>query len=80
MKIIETGDAVEKAYEEKAPNYICENAFEIASAFNKFYNETRILTESDNVKRASWLSLLKLTKNILFTELNILGIDVPDRI
>ncbi|MBQ8163474.1 MAG: arginine--tRNA ligase [Clostridia bacterium] len=68
-------EAFELAYNEKAPNIICENAYKIASDFSKFYSENHIIGEKDLLKRASWLKLCKATKKILENYLYILGIE-----
>lgn len=70
-----SNEAYELAYNEKAPNYICENAYKIASAFSKFYNENHIMNELDAAKKAAWLHLCKSTKIILQKHLDILGIE-----
>ena len=67
------------AYDEKAPNYICESLFNCASIFNKFYFENRILDEADDARRGSWLTLLTLIRDIMKQQLWILGIDVPEK-
>lgn len=67
------------AFDEKAPNYICESLFNCASIFNKFYFENRILDENDDARRGSWLSLLTLIRDIMKQQLWILGIDVPEK-
>lgn len=65
----------EQAYQEKAPNYICENAYKIAQAFSKFYSESHIVRETDTVKQAAWVKLCIATKKILEKHLEILGIE-----
>ncbi len=67
------------AFDEKAPNYICESLYNTASAFNKFYYENRILDEADDATRGSWLTLLTLIRDVMKHQLWILGIDVPEK-
>jgi arginyl-tRNA synthetase len=47
--------------------------------FNRFYEECHILSEPDLELRASWLGIAQLTQRTLDTSLDLLGIDVPDR-
>ena len=68
-----------RAFEEKAPNMFCEALFGIAWVFNRFYFENRILTCEDEERRASWLSLLELTGRMIDRLLDIIGIEVPER-
>lgn len=72
-------EALLRAYDEKAPNILCEALFVITSVFNRFYFENKILVCPDPERRASWLSLLELTHKMLKQLLDIIGIEVPDR-
>ena len=44
---------VENAFEEKAPHKICSYIYDFANAFNRFYHETKILSEEDAQQKAS---------------------------
>lgn len=74
-----SGSAFVSAYNEKSPNIVCENAYKIAVAFSKFYQENRIIYEEDSEKKQSWLSLCEITKQVLEKHLYVLGIDSIDR-
>lgn len=78
LKLALTGNAFMSAYNEKAPNIICENAYQIAVAFSKFYHENHILGEMDAQKKASWLSLCVITKDLLKKHLDTLAIDTVE--
>ncbi len=78
LKLASVGDVLFRAIDEKAPTGICEVLFDIAGVFNRFYHENKILTEENVARRASWLSLLKLTHKMMTTLLEILAIDIPD--
>lgn len=67
------------AFEEKAPHRICSYIYDLANAFNSFYHETKILSEEDEDKKASWICLLTLTEKVLETCIDLLGFDAPDR-
>ncbi len=73
------GGAVAQAAEELAPHKICAYIYETANAFNRFYHETKILTEEDVQRKASWISLLELTRRVLETSIDLLGFSAPDR-
>lgn len=70
---------VENAFEEKAPHKICSYIYDFANAFNRFYHETKILSEEDAQQKASWISLLELVREILETCIDMLGFSAPER-
>lgn len=70
---------MEAAFEEIAPHRICAYIYDLANAFNRFYHETKILTEEDAQQKGSWIALLKLTKEILETCIDLLGFTAPER-
>jgi len=67
------------ACEETAPHKVCAYIYDLANAFNKFYHETRILAEEDEEKKAGWIALLCLTKEVLEDCIEVLGFSAPDR-
>ena len=70
---------LEAALKASAPNLICAYIYELAGCVNKFYHETRILTEEDEVLKAGYISLMGLAKNILETCISILGFSAPEK-
>lgn len=70
---------METAFEECAPHKICAYIYDLSNAFNRFYHDTKILTESDQSKKDSWIALLALTKDILETCIDVLGFSAPER-
>ena len=46
---------------------------------NKFYHETRILTEENEELKAGYISLIGLAKNVLETCIHILGFSAPEK-
>ena len=74
-----SGIAFVSAYNEKAPNIVCENAYKIAVAFSKFYQENHIINEDNMEKKQSWLTLCEITKQIHEKHLYVLGIESVER-
>lgn len=70
---------LEAACEETAPHKICAYIYDLANAFNHFYHETKILTEEDAQKKAGWIAVLALTKDVLETCIDLLGFSAPER-
>ncbi len=79
LALARLSDVLEAAFEHRAPNILCEYAYELASAFTRFYQEHHILSEADTLRRASWLGLCDLTARVLVHALDLLGIGVPAR-
>lgn len=79
LAFVRFNEVIEGAFRDKAPNRLCEYIYEISNLFNRFYHENRILTEENKEKKISWLNLLSLTVNILETTLDLLGMEVPEK-
>ncbi len=79
LTITRLGPALESALRTSCPNLICAYIYELAGAVNKFYHETRILTEEDKALQAGYISLIALAKNVLETCIDLLGFSAPDK-
>jgi arginyl-tRNA synthetase len=66
------------AYDKKAPHFIAEHAYALAQAFSGFYANCPIM-QSDGPVRASRLALAGATLKQLALSLDLLGLDVPER-
>ena len=72
------GQTVADAYTDLAPHRICAFVYAAANDFNRFYHETRILTEEDEARRASYIRLLEICRTILEAGIGLLGFSAPD--
>ncbi len=79
LKLSELPSVVDLAFETRAPNHLCEYAFQLATAYNRFYHTHHILNEKDAERRASWLAVSGVTLRVLEKVLDLLGIEVPGR-
>ena len=79
LAITKFGPTMESALNASAPNMICAYIYELAGCVNKFYHETRILTEENEELKAGYISLIGLAKNILETCIHILGFEAPEK-
>lgn len=70
---------LESAVEELAPHRVCAYIYDLSNAFNRFYHETKILTEPDAETQAGWIALIMLTKDVLETCIDLLGFSAPER-
>jgi arginyl-tRNA synthetase len=79
LQLLSLGDLMASAEEKRAPNMLCEYAFELAQNFSRFYSEHHVLSESDAALRAARLGLCALVLAVLTRVLDLLGIEVPER-
>ena len=79
LSLTKFGPTMESALNASAPNMICAYIYELAGCVNKFYHETRILTEENEELKAGYISLIGLAKNILETCIYILGFEAPEK-
>jgi arginyl-tRNA synthetase len=79
MQLAKYNASMDAAYEELAPHKICAYIYDLANAFNHFYHETKIVTEEDESKKAGWIALLALTRDVLETSIDLLGFSAPER-
>ena len=79
LAITKFGPTMESALKTAAPNLICAYIYELAGCVNKFYHETRILTEEDESLKAGYIALIGLAKRILETCISILGFSAPEK-
>ena len=68
---------VRRASEEYRPLVIASLAFDVAKAFNDFYNTCQVLNADPEV-RAYRLRLVAAARQVIATCLNLLGIEAPD--
>ena len=71
-------EVVSSAREKLEPFFITRYAIEVASLYNKFYFDCKIIGEDENVKNFR-LTLSKATLITLTNALKLLGIEVPER-
>lgn len=79
MALAKYNASIEAAAQEYAPHKICAYIYDLANAFNHFYHETKILAEEDASRKAGWIALLALTRDVLETSIDLLGFSAPDR-
>ncbi|HTT96418.1 MAG TPA: arginine--tRNA ligase [Rhizomicrobium sp.] len=70
---------MQAAEDNRAPNILCEYAFELAQKFSRFYSEHHILSETDADLRAARIGLCEVTLAALAKVLDLLGIEIPAR-
>ena len=79
LELAKFNDMMETAFEENAPHKVCQYIYDLSNAFARFYHENKIIAEEDKARQASWIALITLTKGILETCVDLLGMEAPDR-
>lgn len=79
LRISTVSEVIWQAFNDRAPSEVCENAYQIASLANRFYYENKILSEENEVRRGNLLALSELILKVLKLQMDILAIEVPER-
>ncbi|HZZ99123.1 MAG TPA: arginine--tRNA ligase [Candidatus Paceibacterota bacterium] len=73
-------DIVRESVDELAPQHLVTYLLQLTVTANQFYEQVRVLEESDKDKQSARLSLVGAVARTLKSGLNILGIETLDRI
>ena len=79
VDLLRLPEVIQRSIDHRSPNHVAEFAYGVAGRFNRFYDTCHILSETDPMKQASWLALSEWTLNALERLLDLLGIEIPDR-
>lgn len=78
LELCRFNEVVEMSFADIAPHKICQYMYDLSDAFNNFYLENNIMAEEDEKKQAAFISLITLTKEILDTCMDLLGMESPE--
>jgi len=70
---------VRQAGDDFSPAVICNYAYALACEFNSFYHDYSILNEPDETKRTLRLLLSQTVAKVLRSAMDLLGIEMPER-
>jgi arginyl-tRNA synthetase len=79
VRLLRLPEVLEFAAEENKPNVLTDYLFDLANAFSTFYEECPVLKAESPERRDSRLALCDLTGRTLKFGLDLLGIDVVER-
>jgi arginyl-tRNA synthetase len=79
LQLSRFADNLQLAYRDTQPNVVCAYIYDLAGAVNRFYHETRILTETDPQKQLGYIALITLVKRVLETCIDLLGFQAPEK-
>lgn len=77
--LYEYRNTLAQSVQELSPAIIANYCYELAKAFNQFYHELSILKEAHEERRMFRLSLSAATAQVLKHAMNLLGIEMPER-
>ena len=72
-------DKIREAGAAHSPALVANFAYDLAKEFNQYYHDTQILREADAAVRDQRLLLISVIARTLRHAMNILGIDLPER-
>lgn len=72
-------NAVTASLDNLSAHILCDYLHRLAQEFSSFYGRCHILSESDMNKKLSWIHMCQMTLRTLEKGLDLLGINVPNR-
>ncbi len=79
LHLINLTDVLKRAIDAKILNEICEYIFKLTNLYNTFYADSHILNEKDYKTQSSWLVMSDIVLKTNEFILNLLGINIPDK-
>lgn len=79
LKLLELDSTFNYALSTRLPSVIANYIYELCVCLNTFYENNHINNLSDQEKKNNWLLLLSLSNRILKDMLNILSIQIPEK-
>ncbi|MCA9290936.1 MAG: arginine--tRNA ligase [Phycisphaerales bacterium] len=79
LALLRYGQAVAQVTDSLEPHRVCTYLYDLANAFNAFYQQCPVLKADDDETMRSRLRLCRLVRRVIADGLNILGIEAPDR-
>src|SRR5690606_36817175 len=78
-KLLLLPEAVEKVVDELAPHHLPHYAQDVASAFDVFYTQCRVIDPADEAMTSARLLLLDASRSVLARTLGLMGVTAPDQ-
>lgn len=79
ISLLNIRNVLKKSLNTRSLNEIAEHLYKVTNLYNNFYSNNHVLTEENKELQESWLMLTKVVYDNNMKLLNILGINVPDR-
>jgi len=79
LKLLQYGDVVHSVAQHLEPHRLCTWLYELTDAFSSFYQACPVLRVNDELVMGSRLRLCDLTRRVIVDGLDLLGIEVPQK-
>lgn len=79
LSLTEIPEIIEMAARNYTPHILCDHAYRLAQNFSSFYGNTHILSETNTPQKQSWLMLSALVLAQLELLLDLIGVEIPNR-
>ena len=79
LTLLQLPNVLIRSYESKSLNEVAEYIYKLTSLYNKFYSENKVISENNIELRESWLVLSNVVYNTNMMLLNMMGINVPEK-
>jgi arginyl-tRNA synthetase len=79
LMLLRYGGVVHDVARSLEPHRLCTYLYDLADAFNTFFQDGPVLMADDDAIRRSRLRLCDVVRRVLADGLNLLGIDAPQR-
>ncbi|MFO8050466.1 MAG: arginine--tRNA ligase [Thermoplasmatota archaeon] len=76
--LLEFPKVMEKAADERKVHLVPQYLVELASAFNEFYRDCPVISDSDTGRRGARVFLVKALKDVLKKGLSVIGVEAPE--
>lgn len=80
IKLLQVDSILNKSFEEKSLSYITDYLYQLCKTYNSFYDANKVLIESDEDLKNSWLYITSKFIEVSSILTNILAIDIPNKI
>ena len=79
VKLLQVDSTLNKAYEEKSLSFITDYLYQLSKTYNSFYDSNKVLIESDEELKQSWIYITRKFVEVASTLTNIIAIDIPNK-
>jgi arginyl-tRNA synthetase len=70
---------IQEAASSYDPSHVANYAYDVVKTYSSFYQAVPVLKEEDEAKRALRLELTRQTGNVVKSAMNLLGVEMPER-
>jgi arginyl-tRNA synthetase len=70
---------IQEAADEYSPSVIADFAYHLSKAYSRFYNELSVFNEPDEATKSMRLALSAETAKVLKSAMNMIGVEMPER-